>query len=321
VTFDVYQGSSDVVEGVVMLGDGSIIVAASMMKFYPVNGNPLADEGEMEEHFALRRFTPDGEPDPDFGDNGQVLTTFLRPRSEVVNGTEVFYSPAAPGITPTLPTRTSALAVLPDGRIVVGGSVSSSIALARYNSDGSPDTTFGEGGQLRAPQVNPGSFATVNDTVPLSDGRMLVLGGANAFRFEAGKDPVRIGMGVVAAFNRDGRSTRASAGATGSSRSRTSGITPRASARTAHATRWAPCRRFSMIPGPGHFPAIPSPPASATSPSARTAASRSTSRMLTRRTKTLPAPRRSRRTAALCLPEWSAIRASCPFGGTLHSPG
>jgi len=80
--------------------------------------------------FAVLRFTADGVLDTTFGTNGVVLTDF---------GTNT--------------DQAMAMAVMPDGRIVVSGQTLSDdltvadMAFARYNSDGSLDTTFGSGGR------------------------------------------------------------------------------------------------------------------------------------------------------------------------------
>jgi uncharacterized delta-60 repeat protein len=88
--------------------------------------------------FALRRFTPDGLPDTSFGMQG-LVTAFIG------------------GLGDTDEAR--AMAVQPDGKVVVAGLVRGAfnpithstppprVALARFNPDGSFDTTFGGGGQ------------------------------------------------------------------------------------------------------------------------------------------------------------------------------
>jgi uncharacterized delta-60 repeat protein len=80
--------------------------------------------------FAIARFTPNGQLDTSFGNDG-LLTTNIS------------------GVFPTV----SAVIVQPNGQIVVGGvsgsgrrHVASSTVLVRYNSNGSLDTTFGTGG-------------------------------------------------------------------------------------------------------------------------------------------------------------------------------
>ena len=77
--------------------------------------------------FALARYTSTQQLDPTFGNGGVVTTDFG-------NSSDWAY----------------ALALQPDGKIVLGGmstaSGSKDFALARYNGDGSLDPTFGEGG-------------------------------------------------------------------------------------------------------------------------------------------------------------------------------
>src|SRR3954465_14357373 len=76
-----------------------------------------------------------GDPDPTFGTNGKIMTIF----------------PNGGGIEINYPR---AIAAQPDGKIVVSGRAYSSqtqddFALARYNADGSLDSTFGSGGTVR----------------------------------------------------------------------------------------------------------------------------------------------------------------------------
>ncbi len=81
--------------------------------------------------FALVRYLPDGSLDPAFGADGVVVTGF-EPQSA-----EAF-----------------AISVQPDGKIVVAGSVRAprsadyAFALARYQADGSLDTSFGTQGRV-----------------------------------------------------------------------------------------------------------------------------------------------------------------------------
>src|SRR5262245_53552819 len=42
----------------------------------------------------------------------------------------------------------SALAIQPNGKVVVAGSLEGNFVVARFNSDGSPDSTFGIGGKV-----------------------------------------------------------------------------------------------------------------------------------------------------------------------------
>src|SRR5262249_45019830 len=65
----------------------------------------------------------------------------------------------------------------PDGKIVVVGTDSTG-AIARYNADGSPDTSFGGGtGKVVADLVSPtGPFDSPSDVLVQADGKVLVAG-------------------------------------------------------------------------------------------------------------------------------------------------
>ena len=93
--------------------DGKILVA----------GSTVDEAGEYQ--FAVVRYTADGSLDPSFGAGGAVTTPF------------------GPGVA-----SASALVLAPDGRIVAAGRGGSDFALARYDPNGSLDTTFGDGGKV-----------------------------------------------------------------------------------------------------------------------------------------------------------------------------
>ena len=85
--------------------------------------------------FAIARFTPSGQLDPSFGNDGLVTTD----------------------ISGTLPSVTAVIVQL-NGQIVVGGASGSgrrhvppNTVLVRYNSNGSLDTAFGKGGIVQEP--------------------------------------------------------------------------------------------------------------------------------------------------------------------------
>jgi uncharacterized delta-60 repeat protein len=80
--------------------------------------------------FAVVRYNADGTLDDSFGSGGKVVTSF-GPGSDAAH----------------------AVVLQDDGKIVVGGETSQNtsggdFALARYNSDGTPDATFGNGGKV-----------------------------------------------------------------------------------------------------------------------------------------------------------------------------
>jgi uncharacterized delta-60 repeat protein len=87
----------------------------------------------------LARFNSDGSPDSTFGSGGSVMTA-------LGDGDDV---------------AASAIALQPDGRIVVAGHATDSggtnLVVARYNPDGSPDAGFGTGGASLVPLGDEGT--------------------------------------------------------------------------------------------------------------------------------------------------------------------
>jgi uncharacterized delta-60 repeat protein len=77
--------------------------------------------------FGIARYLPDGSLDPTFGEGGKVRTHFTD-RSVARD-----------------------VALTRDGKILVAGSVGGDFALARFNRDGSLDTSFGTDGLARTP--------------------------------------------------------------------------------------------------------------------------------------------------------------------------
>ncbi len=120
--------------------------------------------------FSVTRLTQSGQLDPTFGGNGQFTASFID------------YG---------LNTRTSASAIFiqPDGRIIIAGTVTaesqekSRLAMARFNSDGSVDSTFGTNGTVTIAfgvESQPPLFADfegINAAALQSDGRIVVAGG------------------------------------------------------------------------------------------------------------------------------------------------
>jgi uncharacterized delta-60 repeat protein len=99
-----------------------------------------------------------GDLDPSFGNHGKVLGPFGD------DGGTSF---------------TSALVLLPDGKLVVGrGDGWSAFKLTRYNSDGSVDGSFGTGGTATTPVGTPGPGTGVAALVVQSDGKLVAAGPA-----------------------------------------------------------------------------------------------------------------------------------------------
>lgn len=138
----------------ILQSDGKVVVAAG------VNNTTVATEA-----FGLLRYFPNGSLDSGFGNGGIAETAF----TNFIN-------------TP------HSIALQRDGKIIVVGEASSAngelseFAIARFNPDGSPDTGFGNGGQIvtNFVGVQLGGVSNVANAVLLyPDGRILVGGSAS----------------------------------------------------------------------------------------------------------------------------------------------
>ena len=155
--------------------DGKLLVAGAAFDF------PDADASAVTTTFLTARFNPDGALDTTFGDGGGAYTDF-----SARSGAPVQFAVA------------DAIALQPDGKILVGGLVARGgnsgrvkfpVALARLNPDGSPDLTFGKLGKVES---NLGQLTSVNQILVQPDGRIVCSGLAaptlaevNAGRFSA----------------------------------------------------------------------------------------------------------------------------------------
>ena len=143
VTTDLGPGMQDEGQAVALQADGKIVAAG------------FAGVG-ADGDFALVRYNADGSLDSSFGSGGIVTTDFFGA------------SDAAHDVV-----------IQPDGKIIAVGytrdSNSTDFALARYQGDGSLDTTFGSGGLVTS--------AFAEDTIGVSavvlqpDGKIIVCGG------------------------------------------------------------------------------------------------------------------------------------------------
>jgi uncharacterized delta-60 repeat protein len=123
--------------------DGKILIAGSAAGgIDQSNGLPIVDT-------ELQRFNANGSIDSTFGSGGEVIINL---------GTQNWVSTNEPGGTQQV-SSPYALAVQADGRILVGGYVASGSAInnggiggdgfvARFNTDGTLDPSFGKGGEI-----------------------------------------------------------------------------------------------------------------------------------------------------------------------------
>lgn len=104
--------------------------------------------------FVLARFNTDGTPDQSFGNGGRLTTSLTEGR----NSSDV----AASGVLQS------------DGKIVVSGSIGCiSVALVRYNSDGTIDNGFGLDGNVLTPNFG----GNASRIVVQPDGKLVIGGG------------------------------------------------------------------------------------------------------------------------------------------------
>jgi uncharacterized delta-60 repeat protein len=193
VTTD-FDGRGDFSLAVALQPDGKIVSA----------GNSSA-VGVFSVDFALSRHNPDGTLDSTFGTGGKVLTSFggslsaasdvaIQPDGKIVavgiaNGDFGIARYNSDGSldagfgTGGLVTtdfgsfdQANGVALQPDGKIVVVGFLIDAVGVARYNADGSLDSTFGTGGKVitDATALPDGAF----DVAITSAGKIVVVGGA-----------------------------------------------------------------------------------------------------------------------------------------------
>jgi len=147
-----FPGLAAVPSAVVIQPDGKIVVAGGAFFLFTFAGD-----------FKVVRYNPNGSLDTSFGDGGIVTTTFPQ-------GSYAFD-----------------VTLQPDGQIIAAGTVfvafapgeqsDTDFALARYNLDGTPDATFGNGGQVSTDFVGMEDDAFSVLTQP--DGNIVAVGSAN----------------------------------------------------------------------------------------------------------------------------------------------
>lgn len=140
------------INGIVTTAFGSYPNAGSVA--IQADGKILA-AGVANHAFALVRYTSAGVLDSTFGTYGKVNTSMGTGTSAI-----------------------NAIAIQPDGRIVAAGTdeeqFQNNIALARYKSDGSPDSTFGTDGIVITSISD--NAASGNSMILQNDGKIIVAG-------------------------------------------------------------------------------------------------------------------------------------------------
>src|SRR5215831_1059121 len=147
-----FPGLAAVASSVVVQSDGKIVVAGGAFPLFTFLGN-----------FEVVRYNSNGSLDTSFGDRGIVTTNFPQ-------GSYAFD-----------------VALQPDGKIIAAGTVfvdfnpgessNTDFAVARYNPDGTPDTTFGNGGQVSTDFL--GMEDDAFSVLIQPDGKIVAVGSAN----------------------------------------------------------------------------------------------------------------------------------------------
>jgi len=147
VTTAVNAAGHDIATGVAMQADGKIVVAGN--SWTTSSGNPV---------FALVRYNGDGTLDTTFNGSGIVTTS--------IGGSD---------------DEAWCIALQGDGKIVVAGSSADSVtgnyafAVARYNGDGTLDTTFNGTGKVTT-SLGANLYCTGRSVAIQRDGKILVAG-------------------------------------------------------------------------------------------------------------------------------------------------
>jgi uncharacterized delta-60 repeat protein len=139
----------DEIQALAIQPDGKILAAGTSKQNNPANGNYPQWE------FALARYNSNSSLDASFGSGGTVLTNLGSSQ-----------------------TALNAVALQPDGKIVVAGSVSNvgagnTFTVARYNSNGSLDTGFGGTGLV---YVSLNLHGRANSVVIQPDAKIVAAG-------------------------------------------------------------------------------------------------------------------------------------------------
>ncbi len=180
VITDIIDSYGESVNSLALQQDGKIVIA----------GYVVSDEFDQ---FLIARYTANGVPDNQFGNNG-IITTKIGEFS----------------------SKASSLAIAPDGKIVTGGytydpfssSAERDYILARYNTNGTTDNSFGENGiaftGIKASRKQGQSMAVQTDGKVVAAGNLP--GPGNSFRDIA---VIRYGTNGAPdnSFSQDGIST------------------------------------------------------------------------------------------------------------------
>jgi uncharacterized delta-60 repeat protein len=164
-----FGDKDDYITSVKVEPNGKIIAAGFSGKVTDVGGGAT----RFVYDFALARYNEDGSPDATFGSGGQVLTDFIK--SGMTYSDEYLRD----------------IAVQPDNKIIAVGvqmpRQGDTLAMTRYNANGTLDSTFGTGGKVTSTAIK-----NIYGVALQADGKFIVVGGFDDFavaRFNANGTP------------------------------------------------------------------------------------------------------------------------------------
>ena len=150
VSTDIGGYTSEKIKAISIQSDGKII-AGGIVDLHPGNG---------DENFVIARYNTNGSLDTNFGTDGFAITSFGTDRDGIED-----------------------VAIQTDGKIIAVGFAEvlskKRIALSRYNSNGTIDTSFGTDGKI------VGDYGQASKVAIQTDGKIVVIGTSNSNIFLA----------------------------------------------------------------------------------------------------------------------------------------
>jgi len=238
-----FEGQPDAAATSIALGPDGAIVAGGWAGSGSAYCDPRSDD--CDHSFAVARYTPNGSLDGSFSGDGTEVTDFgeaaevrdlaVEDDGEIVVAGDAFHTEfhwvvarfessggldqdfsgdgsTRSGFSEYIDVNAAALAVQPDGKVIVFGDALLQegscchpplpsildLAIARYLPDGTPDPMFG-GGDGEAATMNEGRYWNAADLVLFDDGKILAATtSAEVLRYDASGelDPTFSGDGI-----------------------------------------------------------------------------------------------------------------------------
>ena len=139
--------------------DGNIVVVGGTLEDNAASNNYSTD-------YAIVRYKANGQIDSSFSGDGKLTTNFSPNQSSSYDAAY-------------------AVAIQKDGKIIAAGVSNNNLSLARYNTDGSLDNTFGSQGLVKSNFKYNSNVPTTTAIALQNDGKIVVAGGFSMVRYNA----------------------------------------------------------------------------------------------------------------------------------------